>query len=675
MAVVLSPFAGVGVQLFDNNGVPLAGGKIFTYQAGTTTPQATYTTNVGNVARTNPIILDSAGRVPGGGEVWVTYGAGYKFVLTTSTDVPIATYDNVPSAAPPPTFNDADVINYEPGYTVTAGGFVTGTTYRILTIGNTDFTLIGATSNTVGLHFVATGAGTGTGTAEFSRTVESVLRQVISVKDFGAVGDGVADDTTAIQNAINWVSTTNGTAGTTIFFPSGLYKVTSTITVNYSGVALVGDNQRGVSTLSPLKMGGAQLIFASNTGGPILDFGTTTAYKYNNRLSHLRFGTVAGLSVKPIGVRMNACSEFSVKDCNFISGMSVGLALNTCFIGSVDYCDFATNDIHVDLYVDVTGLIQFPRSVWFSNNNYYNANDSAVRIRGSYSDLSFRDSWAEWNATTFKVVQQSNTLLDATFNVDNFVCEVSGAGPLNTRFIYCRAFDGGNQNCNVYFSVSNSTVNNQSATYNIEYIKGTNTGGVSYLNQAQISNTSFAGASTSVVYSDTSNSSIFVTGKVTAPVALVGANTRLHKMSAAFGFWDMVDSYPLRLPTVGAISFATEGQFYYQDTRRRLAFTANSVRILLPRPLVQTYGDEDVTVNVTDNAETLRFNTALSTNRTVTLSATLAYNGAKFRVFRTAAATGASTLSVGGLKTLAVGQWCDVEHDGSAWRLTAFGSL
>ena len=49
-----------------------------------------------------------------------------------------------------------------------AGSFVTGTTYQILTVGDTDFTAIGAASNTVGLQFTATGAGTGTGTASSS---------------------------------------------------------------------------------------------------------------------------------------------------------------------------------------------------------------------------------------------------------------------------------------------------------------------------------------------------------------------------------------------------------------------------------------------------------------------------------------------------------------------------
>jgi hypothetical protein len=96
-AVSLSIFGGVGAQFFDNNGVPLSGGKIYTYEAGTTTPLASYTSSSGSTAHTNPIILNSAGRVPSGGEIWVQLRL-YKFVLETSTNVLIASYDNVGSS-------------------------------------------------------------------------------------------------------------------------------------------------------------------------------------------------------------------------------------------------------------------------------------------------------------------------------------------------------------------------------------------------------------------------------------------------------------------------------------------------------------------------------------------------------------------------------------------------
>lgn len=94
MAVFLSPVGGVAAQFFTNTGAVLTGGKLYTYLAGTTTPAATYTTSVGNVARTNPVVLDSAGRVSGSGEIWISPVA-YKFILKDSNDVLIATYDNI----------------------------------------------------------------------------------------------------------------------------------------------------------------------------------------------------------------------------------------------------------------------------------------------------------------------------------------------------------------------------------------------------------------------------------------------------------------------------------------------------------------------------------------------------------------------------------------------------
>jgi hypothetical protein len=94
MAVFLSPVGGVAAQFFTNTGAVLTGGKLYTYLAGTTTPATTYTTSTGNVARTNPVVLDAAGRVPSSGEIWIL-PVSYKFVLKDSNDVLIATYDNV----------------------------------------------------------------------------------------------------------------------------------------------------------------------------------------------------------------------------------------------------------------------------------------------------------------------------------------------------------------------------------------------------------------------------------------------------------------------------------------------------------------------------------------------------------------------------------------------------
>ena len=91
-SVLLSP-VGNGQQFFDNNGVPLNGGLIYQYQAGSSTLLTTYTNVNGNVANTNPIVLDSSGRPPN--EIWMQTGYSYKFIIQTSTGTTLQTLDNL----------------------------------------------------------------------------------------------------------------------------------------------------------------------------------------------------------------------------------------------------------------------------------------------------------------------------------------------------------------------------------------------------------------------------------------------------------------------------------------------------------------------------------------------------------------------------------------------------
>ena len=78
-------------RFFDANGEPLSGGQLFSYVAGTTTPQATYTDSGGMTANTNPVILDAEGYA----DVWLDQSLSYKFVLKDADDVLILTVDNV----------------------------------------------------------------------------------------------------------------------------------------------------------------------------------------------------------------------------------------------------------------------------------------------------------------------------------------------------------------------------------------------------------------------------------------------------------------------------------------------------------------------------------------------------------------------------------------------------
>jgi hypothetical protein len=78
-------------QFFTAGGVPLVGGKLYTYAAGTSTPLATYQDFSGVVSNTNPVILDSRGEA----NVWLSPSDAYKFVLTDSADALIWTVDNI----------------------------------------------------------------------------------------------------------------------------------------------------------------------------------------------------------------------------------------------------------------------------------------------------------------------------------------------------------------------------------------------------------------------------------------------------------------------------------------------------------------------------------------------------------------------------------------------------
>jgi|SRR6478609_2727386 len=94
MSAYLSPVGGAASQFFDNQGEVLAGGKLYTYRAGSTTPTDTWTTPTQTTRNANPIILDSAGRPPN--EIWLAAGVNnYKFVLKDADDVTLGTWDNI----------------------------------------------------------------------------------------------------------------------------------------------------------------------------------------------------------------------------------------------------------------------------------------------------------------------------------------------------------------------------------------------------------------------------------------------------------------------------------------------------------------------------------------------------------------------------------------------------
>ena len=236
MSVTLSPIGGVAGQFFDNNGQPLSGGKIYTYAAGTTTPQACYTSAAGSTPHSNPIVLDSAGRVPGG-EIWLTDSLLYKFVIETSTAILIGTYDNisginsnfvnytvqeeVQTATAGQTVFTLTTINYAPG-TNSLSVYIDGVNQYVGTSYlETDSTTVTFTS---GVHVGAevkftTAVQSTTGavnasivtydppfTGGVAMNVQDKLSEFVDIDDFGADGTE-AGDSAALKAAIAYAAT------------------------------------------------------------------------------------------------------------------------------------------------------------------------------------------------------------------------------------------------------------------------------------------------------------------------------------------------------------------------------------------------------------------------------------------------------------------------------------
>jgi hypothetical protein len=277
MAVNLSPVAGAAAQFFDNSGNVLTGGKLYTYDAGTTTPAPTYTNSSGITPQPNPIILNAAGRVPDSGEIWLADSVSYKFVLKDQNDVLIGTYDNLvginsnfvnftgeeepQTATQGQTIFTLTTINYQPATNnllvfVNGSKQISGTNYDEtsstvitfvdgLNVGDVVDFCTATPINTTTLSAAQVTYNEGNQYA-IDTNVESKLQETVSVFDFmtaaeiAAVRSGVSglDVTTNFQKALDSLSGIPNNENRTLTVPCGLYSVTQVVLNNCQNVTI-----------------------------------------------------------------------------------------------------------------------------------------------------------------------------------------------------------------------------------------------------------------------------------------------------------------------------------------------------------------------------------------------------------------------------------------------------
>jgi hypothetical protein len=172
----------------DANGNPLSGAKWKFYATGTTTPQAVYSNAALSVSLGSVVTADGAGKFV---SVYFDTSLAYRGILETSAGVQLA---------------DIDPINDSAGDLSASGG-----------------------SNLIG--YISAGAGA------VARTVQDRLRERVSVKDFGALIDGVTDDTDAWEAAIAYCKSTYAK----LWMPAGISLISRTLVVDWNGWSIEGD--------------------------------------------------------------------------------------------------------------------------------------------------------------------------------------------------------------------------------------------------------------------------------------------------------------------------------------------------------------------------------------------------------------------------------------------------
>ena len=436
MTVLLSPVGGVAGQFFDNNGNPLTGGKIYTYAAGTTTPQATYTTIGGTVAHSNPIILDAGGRVPSG-EIWLTDGIAYKFALKSATDVLIGTYDNltginsnfvnflateeIQTATASQTVFTLVTTAYQPG-TNSLSVFVDGvnqydgSSYAYVETNSTTVTFtaglhVGALVKFTTVQTQSAGATdasqvsyTPAGTGAVATTVQAKLRESVSVLDFGAIGNGTANDTNAFNNAI--------ATGKQVYVPTGTYLVNAIIP---NRTVIYGDGNT-VSIIKPFNTAIAALTYTYIDG----------AWTYHSEIRNLGF---AGTSKVGVGftfgttvpanytTNMEYCRNVKFFGCDF-EGLEKGVQFPFGNIGSEFYsCGFSANKYGVYTINDKFGAGMHAGNKYFYAGEMH-GNDCAVYANNTidgFGSIVFNGTIFEYNLIVYYGYNSSTVITPIAF--------------------------------------------------------------------------------------------------------------------------------------------------------------------------------------------------------------------------------------------------------------------
>lgn len=256
MSVQLAP--SMMFQAFGPNGQFLVGGQLFTYAAGTSTPQATYVDSTQTTQNTNPVILNAMGQA----SVWLDVTLSYKFVLQDSAGNPISSQDNISGAL----FSKS----------LTLGPPASGPTLTLTNVAGGDAIDVNYTQSGGSAVMNAIGS-----TNAFLTGIE--VKNSLAGSAGGCEALLCGNDTTNFfifgkQSTGNSGFFTGGSAGDLCFLQSGggppiviVVGATVRLTINSTGIAVNGTfSSSGAAATGPLTVTGAAGISGNETVGGTL---------------------------------------------------------------------------------------------------------------------------------------------------------------------------------------------------------------------------------------------------------------------------------------------------------------------------------------------------------------------------------------------------------------------
>lgn len=317
-------------------------------------------------------------------------------------------------------------------------------------VNNTTYTLPTSTGSSLVGHIAS-------GTGAVARTAQSKLRDVVSVKDFGAVGDGITDDTTAINLAfVAFKKAVAAGAGSKLVFPEGVYKVTAPVgaldIVPYSG-----------STVSIIEGYGAQILVNTSAlaGLTILDLRGSTTLQVNGLqiLSNIAVANQPKVGIiwgRYTSTLPNNADKVHFNDVKVSGNYSVAAALNAqSEVNCYTNCQFLNSSTTSTSYAFVLDGINH-----FNVSSAFTTVTLAVDTLGSLQTPLFVSCTIQANGGSKAAVWLSSGVFSATFL--SGYCLQQTANPLLELYVLANAA----ANAIYGLTLTNFHCENASATYN-----------------------------------------------------------------------------------------------------------------------------------------------------------------------------------------------------------------